>query len=323
MGVREGIWRGICVAICGFFLSIGAVHAQVGEEIPPLRVEPSFPQPGSTVTVSLDAYTMDTTGATVSWSVNGLEKTGDKNNRSIEITVGDVGEIVEVTARVIFTNGFSYSPTVTVVPTQTDLIIESSTYVPPFYKGRALPSGNTHIRAVAIPHLKNPVPLQDLTYEWKQGDTVLFGGPIKGKYAADIVVSRYEGDTLSVTVTDGTKKSVGKKTIFLTPSEPELHFYEENPLRGLSHKAIRSSLTLIGDETTVHAEPFFMATDLTKESSEFNWAINGESVETNPPKSHTITLRRTGGEGSATIETQVMTLTTIPQYVKGGFTIMF
>jgi hypothetical protein len=311
--------------LCGFFLSITPAEAQMTIDASSASIvaEPEYPSPLGEVTLSLDAYTLNTTGADIRWYINNTERVDARNERSLTMTAGKLGENSVVSVKITMPNAFPITVSRTIRPSEIDIVIEADTYVPAFYKGRALPSSESKVRVIAIPHTSPTVPLTSLTFEWKQGETVLFGGPVKGKYAADITMSRYEGDYLSVRVIDAGGRSVGGKSISLTPSDPELHFYEENPLRGLSNKAIRGSLTLLGDETTIHAEPFYMSTDLSRKSATFDWQVGGSSVSPDSNDQHIITLRRTGAGGSAEIGVDVITTTTIPQYVQKVFSILF
>jgi hypothetical protein len=315
----------ICTILCFFVVSLVLphhAHAQLPSTAD-LAVSPLFPQPYSDITVSIEAYSMDTVGAAITWFVDGVEQTSFRNARSLTLKTGVLGKKISVSATVKMLNGPSFTVRRDIIPAAVDLILESDTYVPAFYRGRALPSGNASIRAIAIPHVGTSVSPSSFTYRWELGGGVLFGGPIRGKQSADVTMSRFANERLSVTVIDQNGVLVAQKTITLNPIEPELHFYEDNPLRGLHERAILGSLTLIGDETTVYAEPYYMNTDLTAESVDFAWSINGEETSYKNPDQHTITLRKSGGSGSALIELKTLTQTKIPQYLRDAFSIIF
>jgi len=315
----------MCTILCFFVVSLVLphhAHAQLPTAAA-LAVNPLFPQPYTDVTVSIEAYSMDTVGATITWFVDGVEQTSFRNARSLTLRTGTLGKKISVSAIVKMLNGPSFTVRRDIIPAAVDLILESDTYVPAFYRGRALPSGNASMRAIAIPHVGTSQSPLSFTYRWELGGSVLFGGPIRGKQSADVTMSRFANERLSVTVIDQNGVSVAQKTIMLNPIEPELHFYEDNPLRGLHERAILDSLTLIGDETTVYAEPYYMNTNLTPESVDFTWSINGEETAYKNPDQHTITLRKSGGSGNALVELKALTTTKIPQYLRGAFSIVF
>ena len=300
------------------------VAAQIDDSLGiSLITSPQYPSPNSTVTVSLDAYTINTTGATIVWTVDDIERTTAKNNRSITVTTKNIGEKTTVRATIYRDGNLPLPITTTIVPTAINIILEADTYTPSFYAGRALPSGQSQIRAVAVVLNGTNAPASAYTYKWEHDDEVLLGGPVTGKSDISFTMPRYNNDTLNVTVTDAKGNVVGQDGIVLVPKEPELHFYDENPLRGLSAKAVTNTFILIGDEATVHGIPYFMNTDLTAQTTTFEWKIDGKKVDKVNAESNTITLRRTGGAGKASIELSALTTTRIPQYVKKAFTIFF
>ncbi len=288
-----------------------------------LKLEPRFFEPGSTVTVSLDAYTMNTTGAEILWYVDGKELVASRNSRSIQVIVGDFGKTTEVSVRVKLFDGLSFTLKKSIPSTLVDLMIEPKTYVPPFYRGRALPSADTEARVIAIPHTGTNVDPSRFTYFWEYNGGTMFGGPILGRQSVDVAISPYTGSYVSVTVIDEAGNEIGGKTMSLNAINPELYFYEENPLRGLTEIALKDTLALIGDETTVHGEAYYLGRDLRPESMSFEWRINNEKVENVQQDPHIITLRRSGGAGNARVDLQAVTTAAIPRFVRSGFAITF
>ncbi len=287
-----------------------------------LALEPAFPSPNSDVTVSLDAYSLDTTGATISWYHDGVEMTQFKNARSAVMRVGSIGKKSVVSASIKLVNTPAFTLRKEITPTAVDIVIEASTYVPSFYRGRALPGEESRVRVIAIPHVGGTDP-QTLTYRWEQNGSVLLGGPIRGRQGVELTVSRYYGGYVGVTIFDANGKTIAQKNITFDSKSPELHFYEENPLRGLSERALTGSFTLIGEETTVHGEPYFMNAKLMSGITTYGWTINGSKAANGNPDPHIITLRKTGGAGSARVGLQAVNDTGIPVIVNGDFVINF
>ncbi len=288
-----------------------------------LLVEPRFPAPNSRVTVSLDAYAVDTLGGSTRWYVDGKEIVTQQNQQSVSFVTGAIGTKHAVRAVVSFTNRPGFEAKLTIPINQVDLIIESQTYTPSFYRGRALPGENAVIRAIAVTHTKPPGNPALYTYEWKLDGDVLFGGPILGKQVMYFNMPEFLDHSLSVTVYGVDGVALGREYIALNPVEPEVHFYEENLLRGLSRKALTREFTLIGEETTIYAEPYFMNTDITNTKGTFEWRLDGALVQSESERRNAITLRHTEGEGSANIGFRYV-LDSIPiQYIQGAFDIFF
>jgi hypothetical protein len=311
---------------CSWVVYVNTANAQTSFTVSAgvnLIPNPQFPKPHSSVKVALDDYTLETTGASITWYINGVTQTEYQNERSIQFETGALGK--ESVVRVILsrTNAPTLSGSVTIVPRTIDLILEANTYVPDFYKGRALPSTESTVRAIAVVNDASVVPDTAYTYKWSQGNTVLFGGAVKGKNVLEVALPHYDNGGLTVEVfgTDGS--IIGRETVSLTGVQPEVYFYEHSPLRGLSEKAVVSPLQFIGEEATIYAEPYFMNTSMNEDADTFSWKINGEETahDTNTPNA--ITLRHVGGEGEARVGFTMVTKSQIPQFVEKLFQLIF
>lgn len=288
-----------------------------------LLLTPEFPSPEGSVEVSLSDYTVDTVGATVSWYVDGVLRKEFTNERSIKIQAGKLGTTVPVRVMLSRSGAPSLSASVDVVPSQVDLIIEADTYVPDFYRGRALPSPESSARAIAVVHDGSGASASSYTYTWEDDGSVLFGGPVKGKQAIDFTVSRFRGKTLGVTVTNSAGVTVGERTIEVPQTEPRLLFYEYSPLRGLLERAVTGPLPLISEEVTVYGEPYFFHTGVARGDAEFSWRIDGSPVNVMGGEPNAVTLRQVGAGGGAEVNLRVVSTKRIPQVVDGSFRTFF
>lgn len=313
----------ICTSI--LFLYSATFSSAQGQSIPEqisLVSKPKFPKPNSVAEISLNAYTLNTTGSTIRWYVNDTEQISSRNERTISVDIGDLGKKVQVEARISLMNGSAYSVVKTIIPINIDVIIEANTSVPVFYRGRSLPSQGAPIRVVAIPHTGDTNNTALLTYKWTLNDKVLLGGPVVGKQSIDITMPTFKNARLTVEVTDPNNKLIGEETTILSASEPELHFYEYNPLLGLSRKSVKSPLVLLGEEATIRAEPFFMGkTD--NDTILYEWELNSQKVENKDSDSHMITLRPTGGGGAAHIHLRVANTIELFQNTENSFQLQF
>jgi hypothetical protein len=289
-----------------------------------LAVSPAFPRPESRVTVRVNAYAMDTNGARITWSVNGEKLTEGKDSRSLELMTGALGTKMTVSAFIEPIGESAFTLTKTIIPATVDVVVEADTYVPAFYRGRALPSVESTVRLTAIPHVGNGVDPRTLTYRWEQNGSAIGGGGVRGLQSIELAVPRYSGGNVRVVISNASGVAVADATVALEAMNPEIHFYEENPLRGLSELAIRDSVSLIGDETTVHGEPYYLSeTDVRSDNMSFTWSIDGTPVTTGVNDPHIITLRRTGGAGVAGVGLLVKTRGRIPQFIQDQFVINF
>lgn len=312
-------------AVLFFFLYVLSAYAQVGgiDTSNSLRVSPMFPGPQAEVAVSLEVYSANTVGAAIAWYLDGVELAQFRNERNITLTTGDVGTSETVRAVLSPTVGSPITLSHTIAPTQVDIIIEADTSVPTFYKGRALPTSESPIRVIAIPHTADSRPASAYTYKWELDNKVLFGGPLLGKNAIETIMPRYSGSHLSVTVYDGAEKPIARQSIQLSAAEPEILFYADNPLRGLGRRAIEGRFALVEEEVTVRAEPYFLNANVTDPDNRFVWRINSQQVANPSDDPLSITLKKTGGGGNSQIELAIHNTKELLQYAIGSFNIFF
>lgn len=318
----------LCLAVAFFVFTLYGepAHAQSLFETVKgitLTTVPEFPSPHAPVQVSLDDYSVETTGASIAWFINGVERTEFKNERSITIQTGDVGE--KSTVRVVLTrsNAPALSHSLSIVPTEIDIILEADTYVPSFYRGRALPSRDSSLRAIAVVHDGTNVPDSAYTYKWSLGNTVISGGPVTGRNVLMLDLPHFDNQPLLVEVFDSTGTRIGRNEVQLIGTEPELHFYEHSPLRGLSEREVVSPAPLLEQETTFYGEPYFLNARIDKNDADFVWKTNGEEQAPNQATPNAITLRSLGGSGEATVELSIVTKGTFPQFIQNAFRLIF
>lgn len=316
--MKYKLWLFVCLCLPLF------ASAQLpGQPDIAIITSPTVPEPNEPVTVSLDAYTLDTTGATIVWYVDGVERTDARNLRSIPLVAGALGESTTVSVRLTLSNGAVIAKQKAVTPGQLDIILEGDTITPGFYKGRPLLSVGAQARAVAIPAFGDNRRPEDFTYLWKLNNAVLYGGPVTGRNYATFPLGLGRNQILSVDVIDSTG-TVAKKTIGLPLSEPEIHFYPLNPLRGVSAKALISPYPLIGEEMTVRAEPYYMSRNIFSTNPHLEWQIDNQTVVNDVQNPLELTLRRaTGQSGSASVSFHIRNLQQLVQGVEESFRLTF
>lgn len=154
---------------------------------------------------------------------------------------------------------------------EVDLVVESESYVPNFYLGRAEPTTGNKLRLVAIPLNANP---NAFTYRWSIGGRKL---PQNGP---TITITAPIGDSVlvSLSVIDKNGRLWAERNEIIAIAKPEIIFYEENILRGNKSLAIGNEYLMVGNENTIYAEPFFFGTP-TASSLKAEWTINSQLIE--------------------------------------------
>ena len=204
---------------------------------------------------------------------------------------------------------------------QVDLIMEADSRTPSFYAGRALPVANQQLQITAIPHSSSGMSPGGFTYRWKLNNTILFGGPV-AKLSQIIIVVPDRPSILGVTVYGTNGSEVGSAYVEIQPAQPELYFYEDNPLRSMSRTAINGTHILVGDETTVRAEPYFTASNISSNAITLKWTLDGQVIQNFGSDMQALTLRGTGGGGKARVGFELRNTTSL-QFLQDFFTIQF
>ena len=315
----------ILILLAIFLLTPAAGFAQLGQNTSKATIELStrFPAPGEVFTAKLNAYSYDTTTATIRWYLNNTEIEEAFNQRSITLTAGSLGKTTKLQAEITFPNGDTVIANNTFTISDIDLIVEADTTTPSFYRGRAVPSIGSNVRVVALPQLNDSKKPENYTYTWRLDDEILGGGAKRGGYIASFIMPTGRGASMVVDVTNAQGVAVASKRILIPSSEPELLFYEDNPLRGTSPISIPKNYQLIGSEVTLRAEPYFMSTVIPTTDKHLEWKINNRTVDNPSEDPQLITLQNAGGSGSFNISFHYRNLKQLLQGVEEQFSVRF
>lgn len=310
-----------------FAISTSFVHAQIpntsGGAASSLTLSPQHPEPFEEVRITLNDYTLNTNGATFAWFIDGTEIQSAANERAITITAGELGSITEITEITTLPGGAKIPTKVIIKPIRVDMLIEADTIAPLFYKGRTVPAVGSTVSVTAIPFTGTPQNPESFSYTWKVRNEVIGGGSRFGKNHIAFNSDFGKNIPVSVEIYDNTGALVTKESIIVPLSEPELHFYEINPLRGLSERVMGNNFTFIGDEIRVRAEPYFLDSALLSQNPHIEWKLNNRTTQNQSGDPQEITLRKEGTTGSFTLEFHIRNLRQLLQGVKDTVTISF
>lgn len=267
-----------------------------------LSAAPAYQIPNSSVT--LTAYTQsDGNGYTYTWTVNGQSAGAGAGRNSLTIPTGPAGSVQTVDVTVSDSSGTSGTAEYIVAPADVDLLWEGSTYVPPFYRGRSYPDGESTIVVSAIPHIVEngkELSANALTYTWSiegKRSASLSG---YGRSTARISPSQLKNSTSISVVAESSDGTAAQASISVPTVTPVLVLYENRPLSGLwLERAVSSPFQLTADETTFKAMPYFAANP---GALSFSWTLAGKAF-TPPGNDPTrVTFRSNGETGTATVE---------------------
>lgn len=283
----------LSLALAGF-----AAHAQLAStDALTLDVSPQYPAPYQTVTITPQSSSIDLSGSSLTYSVNGKVVQQGSGQQSANISLGGPGSATTVTVTATY-NGTPYSASVTLRPADVALILEPVSTTHPFYEGGALVGDQGNIRVIAMPDLRTSsgaqIPPSSLEYVWKNGDQVLESASGIGKSVLTASAPvKYRDSTVTVTVSTPDQSVVGQAAVLISPTDPVVRIYENDPLLGPRYEtALPGSVTLTQNEDTYRAVPYYFTTVPT-----LTWSLNGAASQTGQD----ITVRPAGGGGGTAL----------------------
>lgn len=315
--------RALFVGVYALLFVPGFIFAQLTltglERSVTLKSIPEYPAPHETVHFTIESFGIDIDRSEVGWFVDNREVARGGGLRNFDLTAGALGSAKKVMVVIEEPSGLTGTAQAFVRPTEVEILWESDSYVPPFYRGRALPGTQSTIRAFAEARLVREngtrIPKSDILYTWYRGNTKIGGG-------RGVSSITFNGPQLSATdriavVTeslDGTLR--GRGEIVLVGRDPILELYEEHPLFGtLYHRAFVGDVQSAETEQKVRVVPYFTHTNPRSNALEYAWNVGGTPITPDPEAPDILTILRSSDyEGNLDI---TLTLTsTIDWYMK-------
>ena len=261
---------------------------------------PAYPRPYDTARITISSSAIDLTSSSIVITANGIVI--GENTRTAQIEVGGPGSFT--TVRITATHlGEKFTKDVVISPADVALAVEPQTTAPPFYDGGRLVAPLAPVRIVAVPDIQtapgvrvNPA---GLVYTWRLGNRILQGQSGIGKNVLTATAPvRYRDAEVSVTVTTQDSSRVAYGVVAVSPAEPVVRIYEDDPLLGtLLSRALSGSFSLAADEGSFRAVPYHFASN-----PSISWTLNGA------PSGNTPTLTvRTAGASAGTARLSVKT----------------
>ncbi len=277
--------------IFGFIILVAILPFAVNAASPTsilVSVNPENPAPNENVDINLSSYANNLDSVLISWSVNGKGVSSGIGKKSFSTVAPNAGAETRIVATVALPDG-SIDKVITIRPTVMALLWQANdSYVPPFYKGKALPTADSEIKVVAMPEIRDQlknggsvVNSKNLVYAWKKDYTndANAGGYSKNYYT---YASDYLEDSSNVSVVASTtdQKYSSQASMNIRTFEPKILFYKNDPALGtLWENALRDGY-IVQDAEILEAAPYFISPkDIRIPSLSWSWSINDFYVE--------------------------------------------
>lgn len=227
-----------------------------------LRSSPAHPEAGDSISVTVSSFDIDVNKSEISWYKDGKFEKKGVGMKNFSFIVGSSGNIIKASVK---TNKSNFEQSIKINPSPIDVLWEVvGGYEPPFYKGKVSPIKGSRIKVVAIPQIKNEkgfVPDSGtFVYAWKKDGSNFTGQSGYGLnsflYSPGILDKQ---NTIEVSAS-GISRSLSK-SINITPSSSEIHFYEYSTAYGpMYNRAIKTEQVFDRRRLNIIAEPYFIFT---------------------------------------------------------------
>jgi len=309
-GIPKFLFLFLFITFTSFFILPSKTHAISPNSIY-VNVVPENPAPGENTSITLSSYASNLDSVLISWSVNGKKILSGVGKKTFSLSAPASGGEANVTATIMLPDG-SIEKTIIIRPAVMALLWQANdSYVPPFYKGKALPTADSQIKIVALPEIKSGsqmVSPKNMTYAWKKDYTNNPDGSGYGKNFF-IYTSDYLDDSNNISVTASTldQKYSSKASVDMPTFQPKIVFYKNDANLGtLWEKALENGYRINGDEI-IEAAPYFISPkDIRIPFLVWNWSINGNPVEMLDVRKNLIPLRAQAGvSGTSRIKLEI------------------
>jgi hypothetical protein len=263
-----------------------------------ISLSPTNPGPNADVTATVSSFQANADTTNIAWFINGQKKLTGVGKKNFTFRTGDVGDTITLSV-VLDTEMFGViKKELTILPNSLEVLWEADTYVPPFYKGKALPSSQSSVRVIAMPRFveqNTVINPNSVVYVWKKGYFKDQDGSGFGKNAF-VYKTGYTFNDDEITVSATTQNgsiSIAKK-IPIHVYEPKILFFENKPLESIRYEnALMDVFNYVENEVTLHAVPFFFSiSDMKNNTASFIWKLDGKTLETDPENKSEFTLRK-------------------------------
>lgn len=212
-----------------------------------------------------------------------------------------------------------------------DLVVEPTSYVPPFYKGEALFTTQGTAKIVALPDIVvngQQADAKDLVFDWQQDGTNLISDSGMGKNSITVSGTVPIRDiNISVTVLDLSGNVLAASSKILSANDPEVLVYENNPLYGILFNEAVTGNYYLGQrsELDLIAKPYFfnVSSDSGTDST-YKWFVNGNYVSASGQTNELILQQQNNNlSGTAAVSLTVNNNVKIFQYANMNFSVNF
>ena len=276
-----------------------------------INVVPPNPVPNENTSITLNSYANNLDSVLISWSVDGKSVLSGIGRKSFSTQAPTAGSETTVTATIALPDG-DIEKKIILRPAVMVLLWQANdSYVPPFYKGKALPTPDSNVKVVAMPEIRtgsqmvNP---NNMVYAWKQDYTNSQEDSGYGKnsfiYRSDYLEN---SNNISVVASTIDQKYSSEANIDIGMTQPKIVFYKNDANLGtIWEQALFDGHRIQGDEV-VEAAPYFISPkDIRIPTLTWDWSINDNLINILGFRKNLIPLKvQAGVSGTSKIKLEI------------------
>lgn len=325
---RKALLLHLSIILTTLFLGINTVWAVSPSSIS-VDVVPPNPAPYSSVTISLSSFSSNLDSVNIVWLEDGKTVLSGIGKKSYSTTTKKENVETKIEARIFLPDG-EIDKNISIRPSIMVLLWQANdSYVPPFYKGKALPTADSEIKIVAMPEIVvngSKISPEKMTYDWKLDYNNMPSDSGYGKNAFAFTNDYLENsNTVSVVANTTDQQHSSEANITVATINPEISFYKKDATIGTLWEVALSNNHLIQGEEVVVAEPYFISPkNWRRPELIFNWSINNRSVNIPSYLKNLMSLKATEGvSGASTLRLDIENTDKIFQTAKKEINIRF
>lgn len=276
-----------------------------------INMVPENPEPYENTTINLSSYVENLDSVNIAWSVDGKNIASGVGKKSLSTNAPGAGGSTNVVATIYLTSG-GVQTSITIKPSIMTLLWQANdSYVPPFYKGKALVAPDTEVKIVAIPEIRSGSLLMNpnnMTYAWERNYTNNVDGSGYGKnyfvYNSDYLEDS-DNVRVKATTLDQTRSTTAYIDVGMT--EPKILFYKKDPIFGTITERAFSDTHTINEKELIEAVPYFISPkELLNPILRWNWSINDNPVTLTDFRKNLMPLQvKEGTHGTSQVKLEI------------------
>lgn len=250
-----------------------------------VNMVPENPAPYEDVNIALNSYAYNLDSVLITWFANGKKVLSGIGRKSFIVKAPAAGLEITIVAVISLPDG-EVETRMIIRPSVMVLLFQAiDSYVPPFYRGKALPSADSEVKVVAMPEVKTASGLVDsknMTYAWKRDYTNDQEGSGYGKnffiYTNDYLEN---SNNISVTASTVDQQYSGQASIDIETTQPKILFYKNDNMLGTIWERVLTNPHKIQGAEIVEAIPYFISPkEIQNPRLVWSWFINDNLVNT-------------------------------------------